>query len=577
MRTISGFGSLRRRVTALLLLGAIPLAALAALLAWQDYRAAVSDSRENTALLQRSIIARHRAVLDQVRQELATIARSEGSRVDPSGCERLLSDALLLQRDRYAALEVADGYGRPTCRAIAEGQAPGFAAWLAAQDRWVQRAAKSRAFAAGALRLPDHRGGFLIGSAYPLDAGGGFKGAAVALMRADRLAGASASEASAGYQLWLFDPDTGLVPVLGADEPAFPEFKLTRIARGASEIITQLRASGRPWYLAAGDIGGGLRLVIARDPSASLAGARALLLSRLLGLALLLVLGIAAAAVGANLALVQPIERLTGAVERWRAGVPFDSFKIGRLTPELEGLRRAFAHATEVLGAREAELRRALEKQELLSQEIHHRVKNNLQVVASLLNLQASRIRQPEAKAEFQSARDRVRALATLHRHLYVQGEVQTINMRSFLKELCEQLFQALGPGATNRIRLNVDAPDLRIPSDKAVPLALIVTETVGNAIKYAFPGERRGRISVRLSPEPNGGARLVIEDDGVGLPEGRSDTETGIRDGIGLKLVHGLARQLGATLTVGERQGTRYEVTLPLLAEHVPSGEAET
>ncbi len=197
-------------------------------------------------------------------------------------------------------------------------------------------------------------------------------------------------------------------------------------------------------------------------------------------------------------------------------------------------------------------------------QEIHHRVKNNLQVVASLLNLQASRIRLPEARAEFQSARDRVRTLATLHRHLYAHGELHTINMREFLIELCSQLFQAMGEKAGERLRLEIEAPELKMSSDQAVPLALIVTEAVSNAVKYAFPGGRRGSISVYLKAD-QGHAELEIFDDGVGIPAGRVETEAGTRDGIGIQLIRGFARQLGATLQVEEGHGTRYRVHLPL------------
>ena len=162
---------------------------------------------------------------------------------------------------------------------------------------------------------------------------------------------------------------------------------------------------------------------------------------------------------------------------------------------EMRELSASFSQATGALADREQQLRSALAEQDLLMQEIHHRVKNNLQIVASLLNLQAARIRQPEARAEFQAARDRIHALATLHRHLYSEGELQTINMRSFLNELCGHLLQAVG--APGRISLTIEAPELQISSDQAVPLALIVTEAVSNAVKYAFPGGRDRRILV--------------------------------------------------------------------------------
>ena len=204
-------------------------------------------------------------------------------------------------------------------------------------------------------------------------------------------------------------------------------------------------------------------------------------------------------------------------------------------------------------------------------QEIHHRVKNNLQIVASLLNLQASRIKAPAAKAEFQSARDRVRALATVHRHLYAHGEVHTINMRSFLLELCGHLFQALGETEGDRLQLEVEAPELEMSSDQAVPLSLIVTEAVTNAIKYAYPAGRRGVISVRLQRRQEV-VELEIRDDGIGIPAGRAETDAGTRDGIGIQLINGFARQLRATLDVEQGAGTRYVVRMKLRSERLDS-----
>ena len=204
-------------------------------------------------------------------------------------------------------------------------------------------------------------------------------------------------------------------------------------------------------------------------------------------------------------------------------------------------------------------------------QEIHHRVKNNLQIVASLLNLQASRIRQPEARAEFQSARDRVRALATLHRHLYAHGEVHTIDMREFLVELCGQLFQAMGEQPGKRLQLHIEATELKMSSDQAVPLSLIVTEAVSNAVKYAFPAGRKGNVWVRLTTDGST-AELDVRDDGIGIPAGRVETEAGTRDGIGLQLIRGFSRQLGATLDVTEANGTEYLVRMPLRKERISS-----
>ena len=205
------------------------------------------------------------------------------------------------------------------------------------------------------------------------------------------------------------------------------------------------------------------------------------------------ILSLAIGAITAGVVIVSlPDHGIVGlrvAIDRWRNGRSFDLPDLGRMSPALYRLAIALKRATLTLSRQEKQLDAAIEQQHLAMQEIHHRVKNNLQVVASLLNLQASRIRQPEARAEFQSARDRVRALATLHRHLYAHGEVHTIDMREFLMELCSQLFTVMGEVIGQRLQLTIEAPELKMSSDQAVPLALIVTEAVSNAVKYAFSG----------------------------------------------------------------------------------------
>jgi two-component sensor histidine kinase len=281
--------------------------------------------------------------------------------------------------------------------------------------------------------------------------------------------------------------------------------------------------------------------------------------------------GLLIAVLGLDHVIAAPLRRFGSGIDQWRGGGGFDVHRTGRLPREFRLVALSFKRATLALARREAELRRAVQAQELAMQEIHHRVKNNLQVVASLLNLQASRIRQPAAKAEFQSARDRVRALATVHRHLYAHGEVHTINMRIFLTELCYPLFQAMGETEGERIKLEIDAPELQMSSDQAVPLSLIVTEAVTNAIKYAYPAGRSGTIGIRLI-EQDGDVELDIQDDGVGIPAGRVETEAGTRDGIGIQLINGFSRQLGAKLEVEEGNGTRYRVRMKLRRERLDS-----
>ena len=327
---------------------------------------------------------------------------------------------------------------------------------------------------------------------------------------------------------------------------------LAALPMTALAVLMAWRAFQAESYLAALP-GAGVKLVPA-----------VIFVRRLAVLAVVLVIGLAASAIGIRVAVVDALRRLARAMDAWRGGSAFAVDADVLVPSEVRVLAQSFEQATHAILRQEAELAEAIQQQELLTREIHHRVKNNLQIVASLLNLQASRIRQPEARAEFQSARDRVRALATLHRHLYATGELNAIRMRPFLQELCGQLFSAMGEQDGKRLTLEIDAAEMEINADQAVPLALIVTEAVSNAVKYAFPDGRLGQIRIRLAAADEA-LVLRIEDDGVGIPAGRADTEAGVRDGLGQQLIRGFVRQLGATLLVEEGHGTRYTVTIPL------------
>ncbi len=375
-----------------------------------------------------------------------------------------------------------------------------------------------------------------------------------------------------GTEAWLVTAGGRLLPLCTDCGWPAPAARAARLGRPA------------PGRFLSRDVVAGMDLLVTTLPSPAESRALSVFLWRVIAIALLLALCLAAVLIGASRLIVQPLRAVTRSVTQWRRAGAYAP-RLTRSTPiELRQLSRAFSDATHALTAHEERLRVAESHQTLLIKEIHHRVKNNLQIIASLLNLQANRIRQPEARAEFASARDRVRALATLHRHLYSDGELHTLNMRSFLIELCGQLFQAIGEKEGRRIRLEIEAPDIVMSTDQAVPLALVVTEAVSNAIKYAFPGGRSGVVSVRLTEEMEGIAKLVIQDNGIGIPAGRAETETGIRDGLGIQLIRGFARQLGATLDVlegeadaaGRSEGTRYTLLVPLNPKVETYDEAE-
>jgi two-component sensor histidine kinase len=367
--------------------------------------------------------------------------------------------------------------------------------------------------------------------------------------------------------LWLFDGQGNLAASAGMAAAALPDVPtLAALQRAKGETRLAPSAGGEPYAYAATRLASGWQVVAAYRSTKEHIKAESVLLTRLGYLAALLLLGRGVTVLGADIAFGGPLRRLRAALTVWQGGGAFETGGLASAPTELVELAQSFSQAAISLRDQRAELERGKAQQDLLMMEIHHRVKNNLQIVASLLNLQASRIRAPEARAEFQSARDRVRALATLHRHLYSEGEIHTINMPSFLNELCGQLFQAMGETPGGRIKLVIEAEEIRLSTDQAVPLALIVTEAVTNAIKYGFPGGLAGVVTIELAQHADA-LDLSIGDDGVGIPPGPSQTEAGTRDGLGLQLIRGFSRQLGATLTVTEHPGTRYSIHMPLRA----------
>ncbi|HYQ05128.1 MAG TPA: AAA family ATPase [Polyangiaceae bacterium] len=203
--------------------------------------------------------------------------------------------------------------------------------------------------------------------------------------------------------------------------------------------------------------------------------------------------------------------------------------------------------------------RRAMVEKDSLLKEVHHRVKNNLQLVSSLLSLQASRHFSDPMAQSFREVRNRVRSIALVHENLYRSDDLARVPMRTHVTTMCRHLAQFYG--AEDRIQLDVQVGEVHLELESAVNCGLIVNELVSNAFKHAFPSGRRGRIWVELGATDADGLVVVVADDGVGLPaEFRADRA----ESMGLQLVRDLTAQLrGAmTTTVGDR--TRFMVTFP-------------
>ncbi|QQP90112.1 PAS domain-containing protein [Skermanella sp. TT6] len=205
------------------------------------------------------------------------------------------------------------------------------------------------------------------------------------------------------------------------------------------------------------------------------------------------------------------------------------------------------------------------QRQELLLREVNHRVKNSLQLVNSLLGMQGRQFADPETRRRFEEAAGRVRAISHLHERLYRGTDVERVDFDVYLRALCDDL------GATApEFAIRVEADPVLLPTDGAVPLGLIVTELVTNAIKHSNPSEGRRLIEVRFGALPGGDLELAVRDHGAGLPPGFTPDQTG--GSLGMRVIKGLSLQLQASLrTEDARPGARWILRIPPLSRPAP------
>lgn len=252
------------------------------------------------------------------------------------------------------------------------------------------------------------------------------------------------------------------------------------------------------------------------------------------------------------------LERITSAYAAGRHNVRPE--RVSAAPAEIRSLGETFSRMADLLSARENELRESLAQKEILVREIHHRVKNNLQLVMSLLNLHARRIRDPRAEVAFAEARSRINALATLHRRLYESESLQEIDLKWFLEDLCAELRRG-GLTRGPSVELTVDSPSEVIGPDVAVPLGLLVTEAITNAYKHAFNERDGGHIHVQIDRDSPETLLLTIRDDGTGFDMAASAPDN---SGLGRSLIEAFVRQLRGELETRSDGGTVVQVKFP-------------
>lgn len=302
----------------------------------------------------------------------------------------------------------------------------------------------------------------------------------------------------------------------------------------------------------------------------ALGGVEKDLINRVLGLAAIWLAGIGAAWLGTRYLVTRWIGRLRGVARAYGRGSYDERPDFTQAPRELRDLAETLTLMAYRIEVREAELRASLHQKDVILREIHHRVKNNLQIVSSLLNIRGG-VTGTEGEAALSEVKAHVRALALVHRHLYESEDVRRVDLRAFMTELCQSMLAVLS-GPSRRVLLEIEIPHFMVATDRAIPLALLVTEAMTNSLKHAFPGGRRGRISVSFQADGDEAGTLTVSDDGVGMP-----SLAGRQAGIGLQLIEAFVRQIDGELEIAGPPGTVIRVRLAAPGQPPAGRDAET
>jgi two-component sensor histidine kinase len=567
--TLLGRWSVRVRIVVSLLLIALPIVAFAsygALVQRQDDLAEAHDQLRRHAS---ALAADQGAAVLTARQLLTVFAQGLAYReLLAAGCTEA-GGAYQAIGEFLPEIAVLDRAGGQVCQRDAAAPLAPSVQGLFEAVRGTRRFGLRFALASASA----DRGSHLI-AGMPIVADGVVRGVAVARLGLPRLPAEANSALPAAVSRWIVAAQGSPWIGLAGEERPFPaDPKSIAAMAGADKVFDGVSADGARQFVAVVQATED-SFVVAAMPSEPVLRKLNFDLAVRLGLILLwFAAGFLLVKLAVRYSVLNPLRSLTNAIRAY-GGVeaPFrPPADLASMPTELRELAARFTDVASANAAREMNLNRLVEQRDLLVREIHHRVKNNLQIVTSLLNLQAQRIRNPAAREALFAARERVSALSLLHRHLYLQQDVDAIDFRLFLQELAEQLSAVMEGGGRDRVAIDVQAPTIRLASDQVVPLGLVVTEVITNAFKHGFGDGRGGAIRVVLRILEDGQAELTIANDGHHEPDHEASEEAA--GGLGRLLIAGFVQQLDGTLETSE-PGVPYRMTLrfPLKDAEAPA-----
>lgn len=214
------------------------------------------------------------------------------------------------------------------------------------------------------------------------------------------------------------------------------------------------------------------------------------------------------------------------------------------------------AEVTERMQAEE-KIKASLKEKEVLLKEVHHRVKNNMQVISSILNLQSRHIKNKHALEMFEDSQNRIKSMALVHEKLYESENLAQIDFAEYTRSMTSYLFSLYRIGQA--IGLNIDIKGILLDVSTAIPCGLIINELISNSLKYAFPEGIEGEICIQLFSDKDGKVTLIVEDNGIGFPKDLDFRKT---ESLGMQLIIMLVEQLEGTVELDKSKGTRFKIT---------------
>jgi len=579
---LNPFDSLRRRLAVLFAVVLLPPTVLSLYLAWSAFEEHSDKARLSVRQFASLVSAYERDFFNDTQRLLVNLSADPAiKQMDGPECQAVLQRALE-NFPEYISISATDKAGTVHCTTAETANLVNLT-----HRRWFQEAIASPGFTLSDYTVSQDLAEPVIVAASPIrDDDNEIKGVLHIDIDLDWLGlFVRASGVPADGSVFLLDKN-GIVLTsskfeLDQTEAAMPS--ATTLQQVVDRKLTDFEATGYDGHkrvYSSVALPHGNVIVLFGLPSATTLGwIERDLLARLLSLAAIWFAGILAAVIGTRLWVTRWISQLRRTARAYSRGDFSMRVDFDRAPVELRDLGNTLVNMADRLEAREADLRSSLEQKDTLLKEIHHRVKNNLQTITSLLNIKMRSVSSDQAHQALEEVQTRVRALALVHHYLYESEDVRFVELRLFVGELCQVLHDTMS-GAGRQVRIEADVHNITIASERAVPIALLITEVVTNAYKHAFPGGREGKISVAIRKQDDSSALLTISDDGIGYGGGDDFTTPVIAGrGVGMSLISAFARQLGEDLEVSGPPGTTISLRLRLQArsQSVPVGADET